>query len=312
MKRLDIQRPKAVFELAHKLAQKRFGELDNAPPRQGHPWVYPHSLYAALLIFRAYFGLTYRHTVALFKDLYPESPCPSFQSLQRYMSRNLKPEDLEGLLAELKNQLERLLPDDAVPLVILDTTGIAHRGLTQKLNYKRGAEVRRVRGHSRLGLLVRYYRDLRLLVIDGVAAGPAYASDMVLGRRALRQGTKPGPLLADAGFDSVEIWKEAFERGYHPQIRLKGGEVKSELRKLGQKLFEPFLYRFRGVGEGVFGGIKTRLNGPVRELKPKVALKRVLLEAICYDLRILLTLILFALLPARPIRAEPVPSNLIL
>jgi hypothetical protein len=38
----------------------------------------------------------------------------------------------------------------------------------------------------------------------------------------------------------------------------------------------------------------------------------VLLEAICYDLRILLTLILFALLPARPIRAEPGPSNLIL
>jgi hypothetical protein len=37
--------------------------------------------------------------------------------------------------------------------------------------------------------------------------------------------------------------------------------------------------RFRGVGEGVFGGIKTRLNGPVRELKPKVAIKRVLLEA---------------------------------
>ncbi len=128
-------------------------------------------------------------------------------------------------------------------------------------------------------------------MIDGIAAGPAYASDMILGIRALRQGTKPGPLLADAG-----IRGEAFERGYHPQIRLKGGgELKSDLRKLGQKLFEPFLYRFRGVGEGVFGAIKTRLNGPVRELKPGLALKRVLLEAICYDLRILLTLILLAL-----------------
>ena len=49
------------------------------------------------------------------------------------MSRNLKPEDLKGLLAALKNQLERLLPGDAIPLVILDTTGVAHRGLTQKL-----------------------------------------------------------------------------------------------------------------------------------------------------------------------------------
>jgi hypothetical protein len=109
-----MKRP-AVSELALKLSRARFAGLDNAPPRQGHPWVYPHSLYAALLIFRAYFGLTYRHTVALFKDLYPESPCPSFQSLQRYMSRNLKPEDLQGLLAELKNQLERLLRGDAIP-----------------------------------------------------------------------------------------------------------------------------------------------------------------------------------------------------
>ena len=47
MKRLDIQRPKQVFELALKLAQTGFGELDKAPPKQGHPWVYPHSLYAA-------------------------------------------------------------------------------------------------------------------------------------------------------------------------------------------------------------------------------------------------------------------------
>ena len=59
----------------------------------------------------------------------------------------------------------------------MDTTGVAHRGLTQKLNYKRGAEVRRVRGHNRLGLLVRYYTGLKLLVIDGVAAGPARWGD---------------------------------------------------------------------------------------------------------------------------------------
>jgi len=108
----------------------------------------------------------------------------------------------------------------------MDTTGIAHRGLTQKLKYKRGAEIRVARGHNRLGLLIRYYRELKLLVIDGVTAGPAYASDMVLGREALKQGTKSGPLLADAGFDSLEIWNEAFKRGYYPQIRLKGGRAK--------------------------------------------------------------------------------------
>jgi len=137
------------------------------------------------------------------------------------------------------------------------------------IKHKRGAEIRRVRGHHRLGLLIRYYPGLKRLGIDGVAAGPGYASDRVLGREVRKQGTKPGPLLADAGFDALEIWKEAFKRGYHPQIRLKGGgKPKSERRKLGKRLFEPFLYRFRGVGEGVLGGRKTRLNGPVRERKP--------------------------------------------
>jgi len=68
---------------------------------------------------------------------------------------------------------------------------------------------------------VRSFRERRRLVIDGVATGLAYASDMILGRKALQQGAKLGLFLADAGFDSLDIWKEAFERGYHPQIRLK-------------------------------------------------------------------------------------------
>jgi hypothetical protein len=77
----------------------------------------------------------------------------------------------------------------------------------------------------------------------------------------------------------------------------RGGEVKSELRKPEQRLFEPFLYRFQGVGEGVFGGIKTQLDGPVRECEPRFAIKRALLKAICDDVHILLTLSLFALQP---------------
>jgi hypothetical protein len=52
--------------------------------------------------------------------------------------------------------------------------------------------------------------------------------------------------------------------------------------------------RFRGAGEGMFGGMNTR-----REPKPGLALKRGLLEAICCDLRILPTL---AVWPGRPIR----------
>jgi len=56
-----------------------------------------------------------------------------------------------------------------------------------------------------------------------MASGPAYSSDMILGKKALMDGTKAGHLLADAGFDSLEIWEEALKRGYNPQIKLKGG-----------------------------------------------------------------------------------------
>ncbi len=57
-------RPKQVFELSLELAER-----DRAPRRRGHPWVYEHSLYVAILDISlcqewAYFGLTYRDTVA--------------------------------------------------------------------------------------------------------------------------------------------------------------------------------------------------------------------------------------------------------
>ena len=90
-----MKRP-AVFELALKLSRARFAGLDKAPPKQGHPWVYPHSLYAALLVFRAYFGLTYRDTVALFKDLYPESPSPALPEPQLKTRRPRRAVNLSG------------------------------------------------------------------------------------------------------------------------------------------------------------------------------------------------------------------------
>ncbi|BAW02505.1 hypothetical protein TTMY_2139 [Thermus thermophilus] len=52
------------------------------------------------------------------------------------------------------------------------------------------------------------------------------------------------------------------------------------------------VYRFRGVVEGVFGGMKTRLGGGyLLERKPWTAMARALLELIAYGLRVLLSLL---------------------
>ena len=63
-----------------------------APPtpkgKRGRPWRYGHALYLALLLYRAFFRLTYRKTEASLQDLM-EGPFPSHQSLARYAVRHL-------------------------------------------------------------------------------------------------------------------------------------------------------------------------------------------------------------------------------
>lgn len=119
-----------------------------------------------------------------------------------------------------------------------------------------------MRGHARLLALMRWDRERRLLWPWGGVVGEGYAPDPRLGGEVLRRFPPSGGwLLADAGFDGKEGW-------------------------------DPEVYRFRGVVEGVFGGMKTRLGGGyLWERKPWTAMARAFLELIAYGLRVLLSLL---------------------
>jgi hypothetical protein len=68
--------------------------------------------------------------------------------------------------------------------------------------------------------------------------------------------------LADAGLDGKEVWEALRGEGLRPVIRLRGGsEAREEARVRAREGWDPEVYRFRGVVEGVFGGMKTRLGG---------------------------------------------------
>ena len=63
----------------------------------------------------------------------------------------------------------------------MDSTGLAYRREDRLLRFRRGKEVRRVRGHARLLALMRWDRERRLLWPWGGVAGEGYAPDPRLG-----------------------------------------------------------------------------------------------------------------------------------
>lgn len=291
--RKEIYEPKRVFQVCPEIAQ----EVETKKRRTGRPPVYKDRLYLALLLFKSYFNLTFRAVIPFYQSLFPHEPCPSFQSLHWFLSKKLAQEGIEDLFGRLKERLYLLLPKGE-ELFVLDTTGIPHRGKTQKLKWMRGEFYKKMKGHSRLCVLIRYLLKARLLILEGIKVGDGYASDVKLGVEVLKGASSSGLLLADAGFDSQEIYEEAKKKGLVLTMRLKGGgEVRGQWRKEMEGKFDPFLYRLRGIAEGLFGGIKTKMNGALRSLRAEVSGKKALLEAVCYNLRIYLSLLFLPLLP---------------
>lgn len=230
--------------------QGRWGRRNRG--RNGRPAIYPDEFYIALLILRSYFNWTYRETEAFFCDLFPGKPCPSFQALHWYIkhwyiNKKLGEEKLLRLLELVKEHLRPFLQSDGI--LILDSTGIPHRGKTQKLGWMRGRFPRVVRGHARLCLAIWYLRDKELLLPVGMCVGGGYAPDPILGAKALRGADPGGVLLADAGFDSGWVYKWVYkevEGRFIPMIRLKGGgEIKDASWKEACKAFCVEIHRLR-------------------------------------------------------------------
>jgi hypothetical protein len=289
MRRRNIYRPKEVLEVCFKLASNEEGAKER---KRGRPPVYSDEIYISLALFKTFFNLTLRDTIAVFQDIFPEKPCPSFQALFWFLKTKLSSQRLKALFKKLRKVLKPLLPQEE-PIFILDTTGITFRGKTQRLKWLRGELLKEARGHSRFCSLIGYFRKTRLLVIEGVEVGLGYASDVKLGLEVLKDVEGEGWLLGDGGFDSISLIKEAEARGLKPIIKLKGGgEVKDRLREGVKRRFDTTLYRLRSIAEGIFGGLKTKMNGPLHCLDIEIARKGALLEALAYNLRIYLSLFL--------------------
>jgi hypothetical protein len=73
-------------------------------------------------------------------------------------------------------------------------------------------------------------------------------------------------------FGSEQILANQIEKGFVPILPLKEqGVIRSLIRRQVQKNFDRRLYRYRGVGESVFGSLKTRYPGRLRVLRSDMA-----------------------------------------
>jgi hypothetical protein len=137
----------------------------------------------------------------------------------------------------------------------MDSTGLAHRRKGQWLRWRRGSQLWQVRGRSRLPCLVPYRRRGRLLALEGVAVGPAYASHVRLGLLALAGARAQGQLLTDAGFDAFSLRQLAAQKGLVVHIPLKGaGRAEGGEAALGQEALRSLPLPVAGSGGGRLGG----------------------------------------------------------
>jgi hypothetical protein len=215
--------------------------------------------------------------------------------LHWFLKAKLSSQRLKLLLSKLKRRLKPLLPGEE-PFLVRDTTGISFRRKSQKLKWLRGRMVKETRGHGRFCSLMKYFQKARLLLVEGMEVGYGYASDARLGLEVLDDAEGKGLLLADGCFDSIAIIRKARKRGFKLLIKLKGGgEIKDEWRREVKEAFDTASYQSRSVVEGIFGGIKTKMNGPLRCLDVEVTRKEASLEALTYNIRVYFSLFLLRL-----------------
>lgn len=145
--------------------------------------------------------------------------------------------------------IEKKISPKEEPYLIADSTGIS-------TDYKNGKERREP---LKLSVLVKYYPRHGLCTIINT-----HVEGMRIDFHTLKHLLVPGKgeiLIADRGFDSEENFKLCFKNNYVPIIKQRNTSYHGWGRRKARRLFKEYIYRKRGVAEGVFSETeKTHTN----------------------------------------------------
>jgi hypothetical protein len=102
---------------------------------------------------------------------------------------------------------------DKIQCYIADATGFAY-GNMYSLKWKRGIEIKQIRSHIRLEVIIAVDNKGKTLIL-GCETGKAYASEIKMLNQILNKVDfiKRLPFIADKGYDSISIIQKILDIG---------------------------------------------------------------------------------------------------
>jgi hypothetical protein len=250
--------------------------------RRGRPPQKSAHEYAAICIVMVCFDLTYREV---------ESFAPGFagKTIDHSMvGWALKRMSLSYLGLVLGLTRKRLRGELEFDFYFVDSTGISTPRKVTRVEAMRRVRRREV---YKVLVLAGYSGRAGALVVVSSRVTKSNASDCAEFPGLMRgiQG-RGEPMLGDSAFDALRNYECAERRGFIPVFRPREGSFRGLRRREILKRFRRNrrLYRRRGIGEALFGGIENRYGARTRCRRVKTKRAWVLLALIAHNLRTLM------------------------
>ena len=202
---------------------------------------------------------------------------------------------LKKLLLMIRNEIKNLIGKKYIPILIADSTGVRTDRLYVPAIIKCKSKRRRV--VDKLNIIAEYYPERSTIVIANADA--FLASDAYSAIRMMEEiETNATILFADAGFDCEELYEKCFSMGIKPVIKQRKYDRKArKYRGKAREIFDEEIYkRYRGIIEGIFGGLETRRLLFTRYKKKSMRMKHIIAMAIVHNINTYMAISLFILI----------------
>ncbi len=213
---------------------------------------------------------------------------------------------LKKLLLMIRNEINNLIADQ--PVLISDSTGVKVDRLYYQTTIKCKAKKRRI--NDKMSILGEYYPKERAIIIANTDA--LFPSDSFSAIRMLNEiETSANIFFADAGFDSEELFEKCFRKSILPTIKLRRyGKEPKRYRKKALEMFDEELYKkYRGVIEGIFGGLETRRLLFTRYRKTSMRMKHIIAMAVVHNLQTYMAILFFIFIYSTTSLNSPPPFH---